>query len=167
MDRLPEFPALRRDDDVAFGESTVHHRADEFGYWRRHEGTVVLGVPDADGGVLLMDGTHGWRLPYVAVEGDDRVPVARAGVEALTGAAVAVERVERVERVEHLTEDGDERTVTYDVVVRTTPVADEPLSDDPRLPDWGRLTVDWFDAVPDDAYRDHPDTVADIERILG
>ena len=166
MDRLPAFDTLRSDDDVAFAESTARHDPTEFDYWRRVDGAAVLGVPSADGGVLLMDGAHGWRLPFVAVDGDDWVAIARASVEALTDVHVDIERAERVERVEHLSADGDERTVTHDVVVRTTPVDEGSLAADPRLPDWGRLTVDWFDAVPEDAYRDHPETVADIERIL-
>ncbi|MFC5972543.1 hypothetical protein ACFPYI_14480 [Halomarina salina] len=172
MDRLPPFDALRADDAVTVAESTATHASDEFDYWTRLDGILVLGVLDTDGNVLLMDSSHGWRLPFVAVEGSDWASVARTSAEALTGVEVTVESVERVECVEHRPDDSADRvdsvtrTVTHDVVVRTTPVAEGSLAATPRLPDWGELTVDWFGAVPDDAYRDHDETVADIERML-
>ena len=167
MDRLPPVDALRSDDDVAFAESTATHAPDEFDYWERLDGIVVIGVPDTDGRALLMDSTHGWRLPFVAVENDDWATVAGTSAEALTGVEATVDDIERVERVERRREDGEGRTVTHDVVVRTTPVAAGSLATTPRLPDWGELTVDWFDEVPEEAYREHDETVADISRILG
>jgi len=78
---------------------------------------------------------------------------------------VDVVGVDRVERVDHRGPAGD-RTVTHDVVVRSARLPGTPVADDPRLPAWGDRTVRWVRTVPSDAYRDHPETVTDIERLL-
>lgn len=166
MDALSDPERRRTDADVASSDETAVDDADAFDYFDSIAGMVAVGVTD-DGAVLLMESPHGWRLPYTTVApGEDWVAVAEEFAAALTGDAPAVDAVERVARITHRVEGGDRETTTHDVVVGTDPVDGRPVADDPAFGPWDELTVAWFESVPDDAYWDHEDAVADIERFL-
>lgn len=86
---------------------------------------------------------------------------------ALTGVDVTIADAERVTRLtRHLADDEDRETTSYDVVLRSVPVTDEPVADDPSFGPWDGLELGWFDAVPDDAYWDHGDAVDDIRTFV-
>jgi hypothetical protein len=168
MESLSDPERLRDHDDVSFSDETSVHDRETFDYFASVAGMVAVGVTDGDGHVLLMESAHGWRLPYGPVApGEDWLAVAREIATALTGVPTDVDGVERVVRIDHRL-DGDEPAdaVTHDLVVGTVPVADEPVADDPTFDPWDDLTVEWFDAVPEDAYWEHDDAVDDVRLFL-
>lgn len=166
MPPLSDPERLRDDETVAFSEETSTHDRETFDYFASIAGMVAVGV-GSDSGVLLMEGPHGWRLPYGPVAPDeDWLAVARAMATAMTGEPVQLAGVERVARIEHRLDGGDETTVTHDVILGTEPVDGQPVADDPTFEPWEDLTVGWFDEVPEDAYWEHDDAVDDVRLFL-
>jgi hypothetical protein len=159
---------LRERASIAFREETFTVDAEELATWEPLAGVGVLGVTRRNT-VLLMDGPHGWRLPYYAVESDeDWLAVGRAVGAALTGSPVEIAGVERVTRVERQLEDGGDSHVTHDVLLRAMPAAGDGSVGNHYADRVEHVeATDWFDAVPAAAYREHEDTVPDICRFLG
>ena len=168
MDSLLNPTSLRSQADVDFREEQSVDEQDEFDYFESIDGLVAVGVTNATGAVLLMNSPHGWRLPYGPVDTDEDWVLAGQNVsEELTGVSARVTRAERVAQITRCLERDEERkTTSYDVVLRTAPVTGEPVSSDPGFGPWGELEVDWFDAVPEDAYWGHGDAVDDIRLFL-
>ncbi|WP_255151477.1 hypothetical protein [Halorarius halobius] len=166
MDVLSDPETLRGAAGVASSEETVVDDADALDYFDSIAGMVAIGAR-SDDAVLLMESPHGWRLPYTTVAPDDDwVVTAERFAAALTGDAPAVAGIERVARITHHDEDGDRVTTTHDVVVGTDPVDGRPVAEAPAFGPWDEMTVAWFESVPDDAYWDHEDAVADVRRFL-
>lgn len=116
----------------------------------------------------MMNSPHGWRLPYGPVDADDDWIAAGRRVGAkLTGDSVTISGVERAAQItRHLAGDETRQTTSYDVVLRTNPVTGKPVADDPHFGPWDELELEWFDAVPEDAYWEHGDAVDDIRPFL-
>jgi hypothetical protein len=164
MDSLTDPDSLRTRSDVEFREEQTVDDQDGFDYFAAIGGLVAVGVTNHAGAVLLMNSPHGWRLPYGPVADDeDWLAAGRRLGETLTDAETAVDRVERVAQVTHSTTGDDREATSYDVVLRMEPVEGEPLGTDPSFGPWKEVELEWFDAVPDDAYRDHGDAVEDIQ----
>lgn len=182
MESLLDPDSLRNRGAVEFREERTTVERAGFDYFASVDGLVAVGVTNEAGGVLLMNSPHGWRLPYGPVgenenesENEDWVAVGRRIGAELTGVDVSISRAERAARITHRLEGGCEdggrggtarETTSYDVVLRSTPVTGEPIDDDPRFGPWDELELDWFDAVPDDAYWNHGDAVDDIRLVL-
>ena len=163
MDSLSDPNSLRTRSDVAFSEERTVDDQEGFDYFDAIGGLVAVGVTNHVGAVLLMNSPHGWRLPYGPVADDeDWLAAGRRLGETLTDVEVNVDRVERVTQVTHSTRSDDREATSYDVVLRMEPVEGEPLGADPTFGPWEEVEVAWFDAVPDDAYREHGDAVDDI-----
>ena len=164
MDPLLDPNSLRGRADIDFREGRSVDDRETFDYFASIEGLAAVGLTNEAGAVLLMNGPHGWRLPYGPVETDEDWAVVGGRIgEALLGVDVDVSRAERVERTIHCVEDDEERTTTsYDVVLRAVPVTGEPIADDPDFGPWDELEPDWFETVPGDAYWDHGTAVDDI-----
>ncbi|WP_276257824.1 NUDIX domain-containing protein [Haloglomus litoreum] len=168
MESLHDPQTLLDTPGVAFDEERTVDDPDDFAYYESLAGMLAVGVTSHDGAVLLMESPHGWRLPYGPVEaGADWLAATRRIARQLTGESVDAGGVERVTRHvrEHADDEGRE-TVTLDVVVGAGPVPGRPVAEDPTFDPWENLTVAWFDTVPEDAYHDHGDAVADIRRFL-
>lgn len=158
---------LRERDGFSVREETRTLDSALFDHWTEKAGVVGVGVPTDDGEVLLMNGPHGWTLPYAeTLPDDDWASVARRGVENLTGVGVEIDSVARASRVENRLVGSDETRRTYEVVFRAQPVADDALADEMAagVSDESIPEVGWFDDVPDGAGRheDAEDEVADV-----
>lgn len=167
MDSLRDPAALHSRANVAYREEDTENEPDAFEYFEGIDGLAVVGVTNDDGAVLLMDSPHGWRLPYgpVGAEADWVAASERIGEE-LTGAATTITGVERVNHVARTHAEDGRTTTSFDVVLRAAPVAGTPVSADPGFGPWEDLNVQWFDDVPEDAYREHGDVVDDIRLFL-
>ncbi|WP_247005020.1 hypothetical protein [Halosolutus gelatinilyticus] len=168
MESLLNPISLRDRTDVEFGEEQCTDEQDEFDYFESIDGLVAVGVTNAAGAALLMNSPHGWRLPYGPVGADEDWVLAGQNVgEELTDVSVTIARAERVAQLTRcLANDEERETTSYDVVLRTAPVAGEPVGDDPSFGPWDEVEVDWFDAVPEDAYWSHGSAVDDIRSFL-
>lgn len=168
MDSLFDPSSLRGQTAVEFREEQSVDEQEEFDYFESIDGLVAVGVTNAAGAVLLMNSSHGWRLPYGPVDVDEDWVLAGQNVsEELAGVSVSVIGVERVAQITRYLEcDGEHKTTSYDIVLRTDSVTGEPVSDNPGFGPWDELEVDWFDTVPEDAYWGHGDAVDDIRLFL-
>ncbi|WP_248905814.1 hypothetical protein [Halocatena marina] len=160
---------LRKRRGIAFEKERIVCERDEFDYFASLSGLAAVGVTNKRGAVLLMDSTHGWRLPYGPVDpGKDWLTAGSQMSETLTGVEVSVTSVERVSKLIRRLEGSEElSTVSYDVVLRLTPVTGEPIADDPSFGPWDEVELGWFDTIPEDAYWDHESAVDDIHSISG
>ncbi|MFT4885216.1 MAG: hypothetical protein ACI8U4_002738 [Natronomonas sp.] len=168
MDALFDPDSLRHQAGVDFHEEQTTDDPDTFDYFAAIGGLAAVGVTNDAGAVLLMNSPHGWRLPYGPVEADeDWIRVGRHVGTELTGADIEIAGVERVTRLNRREPDEEGReTTSYDIVLGTAPVSGEPVDDAPEFGPWDELEVDWFGAVPDDAYWDHGDAVDDIRSFI-
>ncbi|MFB6139599.1 MAG: NUDIX domain-containing protein [Halosimplex sp.] len=168
MDGLRDPSTLRDDPGVEYVETRTTDGADAFEYFDEVAGLVAVGVTNESKAVLLMDGPHGWRLPYGHVDaGADWAARAAAIAETLTGVETDAAEVLRVTEVTHeLRSDADRTATSHDAVLGVEPVSGEPVAEDPTFGEWTDLELAWFDEVPDDAYHAHGDAVDDIEYFL-
>lgn len=168
VDSLLDPDSLRNRADIAFREERSIDEPDGFDYFASLAGMVAVGITNDAGAVLLMNSPHGWRLPYGPVDtNEDWVVAGQRIVEELTGVSGSISRTERVTRITRRLETDEERkTTSYDVVLRSVPVAGEPVDNDPSFGPWDELEVGWFDTVPEDAYWDHGDAVDDIRSFI-
>ncbi|KZN23726.1 hypothetical protein A4G99_12735 [Haladaptatus sp. R4] len=169
MDSLSDPSSLRGRTAIEFREEQSVDEQGEFEYFASVDGMVAVGITNGAGAVLLMNGPHGWRLPYGPVDTDeDWTAAGRSVGEELAGVSLTITCAERVARITHREAGNEERkTTSYDVVLRTIPVTGEPIDDDPRFGPWDELEVRWFDSVPEDAYWNHGDAVDDIRLFVG
>jgi hypothetical protein len=167
MDSLPDPGSLRGRSDTPFREEQSVAERNDFEYFDSIGGMVAVGVLGEGDEVLLMNGPHGWRLPYGTVEaGADWVTVGERYATAMTGVDIEVRSVERVTEVTRRLEGGRDETTNHDVVLRTAPVRGHPIAATPAFGPWDDVEVEWFSGVPGDAYWDHGDAVDDIRRCL-
>ncbi|MCU4743185.1 hypothetical protein [Natronoglomus mannanivorans] len=178
MESLLDPASLRGQEGVEFRDERCVDDREGFDDFASIDGLVAVGITNRAGAILLMNSPHGWRVPYGPVdpaENEDWVAVGRRIGAELTGVDVSISRAERVGKITHRLEDGFEdggregtarETTSYDVVLRSTPVTGEPVADDPSFDPWDDLELEWFDAVPNDAYWDHGDAVDDIRTFL-
>jgi hypothetical protein len=164
----PLDPETFRDDDaVDFRSEQSRCDIEDFAYFASIAGMVAVGVVNDAGRVLLMDGPHGWRLPYTPVDPEaDWVETAEAFAGELTGRPVEMDDVERVAAVTNSLTMGPEKTDTFEVVLRSVPIDGDPVVEACCAGPWEDLDLGWFDVVPDDAYWDHDAAVDDILRVL-
>ena len=168
IDQLTNPRAFRDSDAVEYLTETktlpnadfaaVHGDLADRGGW------AVVGVTnDADALLLMDDGSHGWTLPAIPVDdGGDGAARGREAIEGLTGRAIDLVGVERVRRLDYHEEDGDGQVTVHHVVLRTEPVAGEPVATEPTIGCDGSADVGWFDVLPDEL----EDVVADDARLF-
>ncbi|MFC7226970.1 NUDIX domain-containing protein [Salinirubellus salinus] len=143
MDPSFDVERLRANPSVLTRAEESVEDPEAFSYWDSLAGMVAVGVTNRDGAVLLMDGPHGWRLPYGPVEPTEEWPaVARRIARAVTGVGPEPSAVDRVSRHTHRHADTGRETVTHDVVVRAGPVEGTPIAATPTFGPWDDLTVD-------------------------
>ena len=167
MDALFDPESLRRQSGTTFRDEQSVDSTDDFEYFRSIAGLVAIGIPTEGGQILLMDSPHGWRLPYGPVEpGADWAAVARQFGTEMTGKDIAIDTAERIARIERRLENGNEETTSYEAVLRAAPVEGQPVNPTSAFGPWNDVEIAWFSSVPDDAYWDHGDAIADVRRCL-
>lgn len=161
IDSLTDPDLLCDQPDVPI-ETTEHFLdAEEFAAAADWTSTVVVGVADDRGALLMNDGQHGWTLPFTDALGEDWLATARQDFSALVGVPVTIDGVEFARCRDIRLDDADESRQIWAVVVTATPT-EEPVPDEPESTDDG-IELRWADAPPADA--DGP-VAADIERVL-
>jgi hypothetical protein len=161
IDSLTDPATLRNRAGVPV-ETTEHVLDDEeFADAADWTSTVVVGVADDRGVLLMNDGHHGWTLPFTDAGGDDWLATARRKFSELVGVPVAIEDVEFARCRDARLEGGDDSRQIWGVLVTATTTGD-PIPDDPESTDDG-IDLRWADAPPTDA---SDPVAADIERVL-
>jgi hypothetical protein len=142
---------------------TTEHVLDAQGFAEAADwtSTVVVGVADDRGVLLMNDGHHGWTLPFTDAGGGDWLATARREFSELVDVQVAIDDVAFARCRDVRLEDGDDSRQVWAVLVTATPT-DGRIPDDPESTDDG-IELRWADAPPADA--DGP-VAADIERVL-
>lgn len=168
MDALFDPDSLRGQSNVEFREERSVDDEETFDYFASIDGLVAVGIANEAGRVLLMNSPHGWRLPYGPVDSrEDWVSVGQRIGEELTGTDVTIAGAERAAKITHHEQDDDGRGETsYEVILGTDPLNEEPVDAFPSFGPWDELELGWFDTVPDDAYWDHGDAVDDIRLFI-
>lgn len=168
MDALFDPDSLRGQTTIEFREERSVDDQQTFDYFASIDGLVAVGITNEAGMVLLMNSPHGWRLPYGPVNvGEDWVSVGQRIGEELTGTDVTIAGAERASKITHQEKDDDGREKTsYEVILGTVPLTEEPVDASPSFGPWDELELGWFDTVPDDAYWDHGDAVDDIRLFI-
>lgn len=158
--------SLRDREDVEFRAETRTVTRPEFETAYDLESRVTVGITNDRGEVLLVnEGARGWTLPGAAVgANEDWERAGRRVAAALTGVDVALEEQVRVRRIEFRREESDRTHTTDNVLVRTAPVSERPVADEPTLgsvgespaagddepPAVGVRDLIWHDRVPED-----------------
>lgn len=161
IDSLTDPAALRDRSDVPV--ETTEHVLDpeEFADAADWTSTIVVGVTDDRGVLLMNDGHHGWTLPFTDAAGEDWLATARRKFSELVDVPVAIEDVLFARCRDVRLDDGDDSRQIWAVVVTATPT-DGQIPDDPESTDDG-IDLRWAEAPPADV--DGP-VAADIERVL-
>lgn len=160
MDELTDPETLREREDVEFIDAPPEEHQNHFEIYEPVAGTVITGVTDADGRLLLLkhEETESVVLSHTRVEhGDDWVAAARKAVTDSTNIDVDIDEPVRVRYCTYHSETGKE-TAGYDVVFAATPKGGQDVSEASGLSCQEEWTAAWRDTatldLPDDEDND-------------